>query len=232
MRGMRARLADTLGRPGRSEPSRSAGDLRRFAAAAAAARAGAASGSGCRWRSSPSPAIGILAFRHTVAFCVAWLLLAGATLEMTLADLVGPAAFQTTIAVVKAAGLGLALLCVAALRRHAGRVQSGLRLRGDVRRRPGAWPASRPDPGRQPALAGWVRGSLRLRVQPAVAPAGRDAIVRTTAWVPLISVAGGAVLDLAGSAPVVLRQRRRAAGRAGPSGLSRRASASPRSMPA
>ncbi len=38
-------------------------------------------------------AVGVVAFRHTIAFCVAWLLLAGATLEMTLADLVGPAAF-------------------------------------------------------------------------------------------------------------------------------------------
>ena len=57
-------------------------------------------------------AIGIVAFRHTIAFCVVWLLLAGATLEMALADLVGPAAFETTIAVVKSAELGLALLCV------------------------------------------------------------------------------------------------------------------------
>jgi hypothetical protein len=51
-------------------------------------------------------AIGIVAFRHTIAFCVVWLLLAGATLEMALADLVGPAAFETTIAVVKSAELG------------------------------------------------------------------------------------------------------------------------------
>ena len=57
-------------------------------------------------------AAGILAYRLTIALCVVWLLLAGATLEMTLSDIVGPAAFQTTIAVVKAAELGLALLCI------------------------------------------------------------------------------------------------------------------------
>ena len=35
--------------------------------------------------------VGILAFRHLVAVCVVWLLIAGATLEMTLGDIVGPA---------------------------------------------------------------------------------------------------------------------------------------------
>jgi hypothetical protein len=40
--------------------------------------------------------VAVLAFRHTVVFCVAWLLIAGATLEMTLNDLFGPGAFQTT----------------------------------------------------------------------------------------------------------------------------------------
>ena len=57
-------------------------------------------------------AVCILAFRHLVAVCVIWLLIAGATLEMTLGDIVGPGAYQTTIAAVKAAELGLALLCI------------------------------------------------------------------------------------------------------------------------
>src|SRR6185437_8047159 len=57
-------------------------------------------------------AVVFLVFRHTVACSVIWLLIAGATLEMTLIDLVGPAAFQTTIAVVKAAEFGLAVVCV------------------------------------------------------------------------------------------------------------------------
>src|ERR1700732_733047 len=56
--------------------------------------------------------IAVLAFRHTVVFCVAWLVIAGATLEMTLSDLLGPGAFQTTIAAVKGAELLLAAICV------------------------------------------------------------------------------------------------------------------------
>ncbi|MFL5281828.1 MAG: hypothetical protein ACJ8AW_12750, partial [Rhodopila sp.] len=49
-------------------------------------------------------------YGHEV-FCVAWLLVTGMTLEMTLNDLVGSAMFQITIAVVKAGGLVLGLLC-------------------------------------------------------------------------------------------------------------------------
>ena len=52
-----------------------------------------------------------LAFRHTTAFCVVWLLIVGCSLEMTMNDLVGPEAFQSTIALFKAIEIGLALLC-------------------------------------------------------------------------------------------------------------------------
>ena len=57
-------------------------------------------------------AVGILAFHHIAAVCAAWLVIAGATLEMTLGDIVGPGALQGTIAAVKAAEIGLALLCI------------------------------------------------------------------------------------------------------------------------
>src|SRR2546423_7292475 len=53
--------------------------------------------------------IAVLIFRYTTVFCVAWLLIAGATLEMTLQDLVGPAAYQGTIAAVKGGEPMLAL---------------------------------------------------------------------------------------------------------------------------
>ena len=53
-----------------------------------------------------------LAFRHTVAFCVGWLLIAGSTLEMALGDWLGGSAYQTIIALVKAAELGLGLICL------------------------------------------------------------------------------------------------------------------------
>jgi hypothetical protein len=52
-----------------------------------------------------------LAWRHLTAFCVCWLVLTGATLEMALYDLLGSAAFQGTIAVVKGAEVALAAVC-------------------------------------------------------------------------------------------------------------------------
>lgn len=55
--------------------------------------------------------LGFLVWRHTIVFCVAWLLIAGMTIEMTVADLAGLDAFQPTIAGIKAAGLVLALTC-------------------------------------------------------------------------------------------------------------------------
>ena len=85
--------------------------------------------------------IGVLAFRHTVMFCVAWLLIAGTTLEMTLHDLVGPAAFQSTIAAVKGAELLLAAICILRYGLDPRRIQPRPRLPGDVRRGAGARPA-------------------------------------------------------------------------------------------
>src|ERR1700761_6666478 len=53
-----------------------------------------------------------LAFCFPVRFCVAWLLVTGMTLEMAVNDLVGPAAFQPAIAVVKGVEILLGLICV------------------------------------------------------------------------------------------------------------------------
>jgi hypothetical protein len=53
-----------------------------------------------------------LAWRHLIGFSVAWLPVAATSTEMTLNDLIGPAAYGPAIAVVKAAQLGLAALCV------------------------------------------------------------------------------------------------------------------------
>ena len=55
--------------------------------------------------------------------------------------LVGPGAYQSTIAAVKAAELVLALLCVLRYGPQPGRVQPRPRVPGDVRRRAGAWAA-------------------------------------------------------------------------------------------
>ena len=60
---------------------------------------------------SVATGIGWIAFRHPTGFCVAWLLVTGMTLEMTVHDLAGDEMFQPVIAVVKGIGLALAALC-------------------------------------------------------------------------------------------------------------------------
>ena len=52
------------------------------------------------------------AFRFAVTFSAAWLLIAGATLEMSLGDALGGNAYQTIIALVKAVEVGLACVCM------------------------------------------------------------------------------------------------------------------------
>jgi O-antigen ligase len=145
--------------------------------------------------------VGILAYRNTIAFCVAWLLIAGATLEMTLSDMVGIELYQSVIAAVKASGIILALLCM---------LRYGLY----------------PDVF-NPALAfvamfgfGLMHGlhhdlstadSVRSLVGSAapfafafsrLSPRWGRAIVRATAWIPLMSVAAAAALALAGLRPL------------------------------
>lgn len=143
----------------------------------------------------------ILVFRHTIAFSVAWLLLAGATLEMTLMDLVGPETFQPTIALVKGAGLALALVCA---------LRYGAVL--DVWNPTWAFLAmfiAGAAHGLHPGLS--FADSLRSLAGSAIPFAftfcrlprnWADAMVRTTAWIPLLNVAASAVLALAGLRPM------------------------------
>ncbi len=145
--------------------------------------------------------IAILAFRHTVVFCVAWLLIAGATLEMTLQDLVGPAAFQSTIAAVKGAELALAVICI---------LRYG--LNSDVFN-PGLGFLAMFVVGQAHGLHHDLTQAESLRsLAGSFAPFAfafsrlsrnwAQAVIRTTAWVPLLSVAGGGILDLAGLRPL------------------------------
>ena len=143
----------------------------------------------------------ILVFRHTIAFSVAWLLLAGATLEMTLMDLVGLETFEPTIVVVKGCGLALVLVCV--LRYGAvfdvwnpAWAFVAMFVAGVVH-------------GLHPGLA--FADSLRSLAGSAIPfaftfcrlpRAWADAIVRTTAWIPLLNVAASAVLALSGLRPM------------------------------
>ncbi len=143
----------------------------------------------------------LLALRHTMVFVVAWLLITGATIEMALLDLVGPSAFQTTIAVEKTAGLLLAAVCA---------LRWGWRL----------------DP-LNPAWAFAAMGALGLALglHPELSrmdnlrslfgsiapfafcfcrlPRGHAALVLATVrWCPVIAVAVGVALMLAGVRPL------------------------------
>jgi O-antigen ligase len=54
----------------------------------------------------------VLVWRHLTEAWIVWLLVTSLSLEMTLNDLIGPAAFQATIAAVKAAEIGLVGLTI------------------------------------------------------------------------------------------------------------------------
>ena len=54
----------------------------------------------------------LLAYRHLIAAWIGWVLVAGLSLEMALADLVGPEAFQPTIAAIKGGEIGLVALTI------------------------------------------------------------------------------------------------------------------------
>lgn len=56
-------------------------------------------------------ALSLLVFLHPMVFVVAWLIATGATVEMAMHDLIGPGAFQVTIAAEKAGGILLATIC-------------------------------------------------------------------------------------------------------------------------
>ena len=146
-------------------------------------------------------AAGILVYRHLVAVCVLWLLLAGLTLEMTLADLVGQGAYQSTIAAVKLAELGLALLCVVRYGPAPDLFNPGLAFVAMFVA--GLAHGLHPDLTAAASLR-----SLLGSVAPfafafsRLSPGWGRAIVRAAVWIPLLSVAGGAVLDVAGLRPL------------------------------
>jgi O-antigen ligase len=145
--------------------------------------------------------VAVLAFRHTVAFCVVWLIIAGTTPEMTLNDLIGPTAFQTTIAAIKGTQLALAAVCVLRYGFAPDRFNPGLGFLAMF-------------------IVGQVHGlhhdltqadSLRSLIG-SIAPFAfafsrlplrwAQAMIRATISIPLVSVAAGAVLALAGLRPL------------------------------
>lgn len=143
----------------------------------------------------------VLAFHHLTAAWVAWLMLTGLSLEMTVTDLIGPEAFQAAIALEKGGELVLVVLTV---------LKHGVTL---DRFNP-AWGFAAiagmgAVAGIHPALSSEeMLRSLAGSVTPfllffCVMPSGwGQAIRRAICWVPLLSVVLGLMLDLAGQRPL------------------------------
>jgi O-antigen ligase len=145
--------------------------------------------------------LAFLALRHTTLFCVLWLLIAGCSLEMTANDMIGPEAFQPVIAAIKAAQIGLAILC--ALKWGAD---------GDPWNPSWAFAimaASGIVHGLYPGLP--LGESLRSLIG-SVAPFAfcfvrlpndwADAMIRTARWCAIVAVAGGVILAALGIRPL------------------------------
>lgn len=148
-------------------------------------------------------AIGItgLVYRHLTLGWVAWLLMSGLSLEMTLSDLIGPEAFQITIAAVKGGEIGLVLLTM---------VRKGL-----------AWDKFNPAQGFGAIAAMGMMAGIHPNLTAAdmarsllgsatpfllfycVPPAGwAVAMLRAVCFVPAVSVLLGLLLDLSGVRPL------------------------------
>jgi O-antigen ligase len=147
--------------------------------------------------------IGFLALRFPTGFCVAWLLLTGMSLEMTLQDLVGDEAYQPAIAVVKGVQIALGIICIIRFGPKPDLLCPAL-----------AFPAM--------LGAGLVHGlypgltamdSLRSAIGSAapfvfsfarVPRSWARAIIRTTKWCPIVAVAACIPLTVAGIRPLFI----------------------------
>ncbi|HVB69378.1 MAG TPA: O-antigen ligase family protein [Acetobacteraceae bacterium] len=146
-------------------------------------------------------ALALLAWRHPVTASVVWLLVVGSTPEMSLGDILGPGFYQPIIAVEKGVGLLLALLTVLRFGPRRDWCNPGLAFV--------AMFVAGLAHGLYPGLG--VPESLRSLVGSAAPYAfsfsrlsrpWARAVIRTTALIPLLNVAAGAVLDLAGVRPL------------------------------
>jgi O-antigen ligase len=144
-----------------------------------------------------------LADRHTTVFCILWLLITGMSLEMTLSDLVGPEAFQPTIAVIKAVGIGLA--AISALRwgvcvdgANPAWCFAALALAGLAH---GLYPGLTPADSAR-SLVGSIAPFAFCFVR--VPSYWAQGILRATRWCPIIAVLGGMVLAAASIRPLFI----------------------------
>ncbi len=145
--------------------------------------------------------IAFLAVRFPTWFCVAWLLVTGMSLEMTLHDLAGDETYQPAIAVIKGIEICLGIVCM---------IRFGVKQ--DLLCPVWAFPAM--------FVCGWVHGlypglttvdSLRSTVGSAapfvfclsrVPRSWANAMIRATQWCPLMAVVASVPLALSGLRPL------------------------------
>jgi O-antigen ligase len=144
-----------------------------------------------------------VAFRHSNAFCVAWLLIVGATLEMCLGDLVGIQLYQPIIAMVKAAEIILAALCMLRYGAYADVFNPGLAFVamfafGAVH---GLHPALSPMDSLRSLIGSVVPFAFAFS---RLSPGWSKGIVRATICIPILSVTAGGVLALMGLRPLFI----------------------------
>ncbi len=147
--------------------------------------------------------VAFLCLRWTVPLCVIWLLIAGSTPEMAIGDLLGPPWPQAIIAMVKAAQVGLAAVCVL---RYGPRFDPfnpafAFLAMGAAGFAHGLHPSLTPLESLR-SLAGSV-APYAFAFSALSLPWTR-AIIATTRWIPLLTVAAGAVLDAAGIRPLFI----------------------------
>ncbi|MGE0225561.1 MAG: O-antigen ligase family protein [Acetobacteraceae bacterium] len=144
-----------------------------------------------------------LAFRHTTPFCVTWLLVTAATIEMTVSDLLGLSTFQPTIAALKATQVALAAICVV---RWGPRIDPfnpawGFVAIAAAGLAHGLYPGlSTGDSLR--SLAGSVAPFAFFFARPPLSWA--NAMLAATRWAPMIVVTGGVIAALAGVRPLFI----------------------------
>jgi O-antigen ligase len=142
----------------------------------------------------------VLAYRHLTLAWVAWVLVAGLSIEMALADLIGPQVFQPTIAAVKGAEIGLVALMILRYGIQLDWLNPAWAFVGMAAM--GAVMGTHPDLSTMDMLRSLVGSVVPFLLFFCRKPRGWGARVRRAiCFAPLLSVVLGAALDIAGMRP-------------------------------
>ncbi len=143
----------------------------------------------------------LLAYRYLGAAWVGWVLVTGLSMEMALTDLIGPEAFQATIAADKATEIGLVALTILRLGAVSDRFNPAWAFL--MMAAMGAIAGIHPDLTMMEMARSLVGDVTPFLLFFCVKPVGWGATVRrAVTFAPLVSVVLGGVLDILGLRPV------------------------------